>query len=410
MATSPSSLGRSAQVTVSASDALPGARPALPLDIVYLWDRRLPTDGTDAEQVFSTLAALSRRGHRIELRIPSPWESESRLSAQALQAHYQVEGDFSISYFGPPTPSSVLLRKSVAALSASEVRASLRPGQCLYTRNLWLALPALLSGCAVAYDTHRAWPSQQPLLRPLLRRALSRPNLLGVLCHSEFARRSYETLGVSSDRLTVARNGFDPSRIAGAPNKTEARLKLGLPQDRPIAVYTGHLTPLKGSEALVALAKRTPEVLHLLVGSDAPWLRTLTRGLANVQLVPWQPFDRVADYLSAADVLLLPASNIPLKVAGHTVLPLKLYSYLAAGRPVLAPSTPDVAELIDDGVNGVLVPPGQAEVAAHALRQVISQPELAQKLGRAARERAEGLTWDARAGHIEAFLRRRLGA
>jgi len=91
------------------------------------------------------------------------------------------------------------------------------------------------------------------------------------------------------------------------------------------------------------------------------------------------------------------------------VLPLKLFAYLAAGRPILAPAAPDTAELLQDGENALLVPPGDAVAAAAALDR-LRDPVLAARLGAAAYARSGELTWDRRAEKIEAFLTHRLNA
>jgi glycosyltransferase involved in cell wall biosynthesis len=110
----------------------------------------------------------------------------------------------------------------------------------------------------------------------------------------------------------------------------------------------------------------------------------------------------------SADVLLLPPSSVGLKVAGHTVLPMKLYGYLAAGRAVLAPNTPDIAELLVDGQNAVLVPPSDAKVAARALADLLGDDDRRARLAAAALETGKELTWDTRAEKLEAFIRERL--
>ena len=124
----------------------------------------------------------------------------------------------------------------------------------------------------------------------------------------------------------------------------------------------------------------------------------------NVQVLPWQPYARAAQYMVSADVLLLPPSSVGLKVAGHTVLPMKLYGYLAAGRAVFAPATPDVQELLQDGQNAVLVPPGDVAGAGTRLAELLADDAGRERLALAARETGKELTWDARAAKLEAFI------
>src|ERR1700760_3858052 len=69
-------------------------------------------------------------------------------------------------------------------------------------------------------------------------------------------------------------------------------------------------------------------------------------------------------YLFAADILIIPPSRAPLDRFGDCVLPLKTFAYLAAGRAILAPRSPDTAELLRDGETALLVPPDDSEAAA----------------------------------------------
>ena len=90
------------------------------------------------------------------------------------------------------------------------------------------------------------------------------------------------------------------------------------------------------------------------------------------------------------------------------MLPLKLYAYLAAGRPILAPTAPDTAELLEHGSNAWLVPPDNSDAAAEGLDRLLRDNALADRLAANALSLSEGLTWDARGEKIERFLRERL--
>src|SRR5690606_31465110 len=108
--------------------------------------------------------------------------------------------------------------------------------------------------------------------------------------------------------------------------------------------------------------------------------------------------------LMAADVLLQPPSRIPLKLVGNTVLPMKLFLYLAAGRPIIAPDLPDMREVLRHEHNALLVPTGDDDAAARAVTRVVTEPGLAERLSAAAKQTAATLTWDARAERILSFL------
>ena len=125
-------------------------------------------------------------------------------------------------------------------------------------------------------------------------------------------------------------------------------------------------------------------------------------------MVPWQRFADLAPWLYAADVLVIPPSLAPLEQHGNTVLPIKVFLYLAAGRILLAPEAPDTAELLSDGLNAALVQPGNVATTVDRLRALAANPAQAERLASGALATAQSLTWDARATRIAQFIERRL--
>jgi glycosyltransferase involved in cell wall biosynthesis len=207
----------------------------------------------------------------------------------------------------------------------------------------------------------------------------------------------------------VAHNGWDQRRMEPRLSRREARLQLGLPTEKPVAVYTGRVNRKKGLDILLGAARRMEDMTLVLVGSEGEGsIEAEAKALPNVRVVPWQKFSDLAPYLYAADVLIIPPSLEPLQRHGNTVLPIKLFLYLAAGRVVLAPEAPDTAELLKDGVNAALVPPGDLEALLATLRRVTHDNALAERLGAGAMDAARGLTWDSRAVRIRDFISARL--
>lgn len=380
-----------------------------PLRLLYAWDRLLPTTATDAEQATSTMAALGRRGVEVTALLPRRI-GQPGIDASTLRDHYDVEGPFATEHVAVPLARALPVRKGWFAAYVA-AGGALPAHDVVYTRNAATFMALVARGEKVVYDTHRAWPDHLPPLGPLFRAAMKRRAFAGAVLHSDYARKSYARLGVEPARLATVRNGFDPARFATRDSPRDARRALGLPDDRKLVVYTGHISALKGLKSVLGLAARCPDALFLLVGSEGDGsVERAARRYPNVRVVAWQPYDVAAQYMVSADVLLLPPSSVGLTLAGHTVLPMKLYGYLAAGRAVLAPATPDVAELLVDDRNAVLVPPGDAARAGDALAALLADDARRERLASAARQTSEGLTWDARAERLERFIRERLAS
>jgi len=376
--------------------------------ILYSYDTPMPNTGADTEQVVNNLSALARRGHDVSLLIPGPVSGPG--DPAALAAYYQVSGPLAVQQLRWRYHGLRLLEKWSHALRAPGQNAA-RAAEVCYTRNLPGAWCLLGAGRRVVYEHFRPWGDQIPPLQPVLRAILRHPNLVGAIFHSQHALSSYRRLGVAEERMLVAHNGWDPSRMEPRLSREAARTQLGLPVERFTVVYTGRMNARKGLEILLSAARGAPECTFVLVGSEGEGpVEAEARGLANVRIVPWQRYSELAPWLYAADVLVIPPSLAPLTRHGNTVLPLKVFLYLAAGRVLLAPRAPDTAELLVDGANAALVTAGDVSGFLARLRALAADRDGADRLGAGALATAQSLTWDARAERIEKFMKMRMDA
>ncbi|HEY1605565.1 MAG TPA: glycosyltransferase [Allosphingosinicella sp.] len=360
----------------------------------------------DREQTLSTVAALARRGVEMTLLMPQG-RHDPTLSADDLRAYYGVAGDFALVQRRTGWTGEMVVPQSLWFRQVLHDPA-LRGGDLLYSRIPVSLGIGGLSPIPFAFEHYRPWPDRLPWLRPFFRRTARARHNLGYILHSDYAAGSFRRLGVAPEKILVAHNGFDPGRMRPPLDRDAARAALGLPRDRTIAVYAGRISARKGLDRLLEAAARRPEILFLLVGSDGEGpVEAAARGMANVRFLPWQTPDALPPFLFAADILVIPPSRAPLDRFGDCVLPLKTFAYLAAGRAILAPRSPDTAELLRDGDTALLVPPDDADKAADALARLAADPALRARLGGNAARLADGLSWDRRAARIAAFLEER---
>lgn len=369
-----------------------------------MWSR--PDRKACREQSVNTAAALARRGLEITLLMPRE-AGDPALTPADLCDYFGVEGDFGLVQ-RPSRWAGEALVRTLFWLRQVFGDSALAGADLLYSR-----IPAMLaiggrSPIPFATDHYRPWPDDLPAIRPLVRRTARGPNCLGLILHSAFSAASYARAGVAPEKVLVAHNGAEPRRMGPPGDKAEARAALGLPADLFIAAYAGRINAQKGLDQILALADLRPDTLFLLVGSEGEGaIEAEAAARANVRVVPWQSPPDLPRWLHAADALLIPPSRAPLERFRNCVLPLKLFAYLAAGRPILAPLAPDTAELLADGDNALLVPPDDPAAAAAALDR-LRDPALAARLGANAHARSADLTWDARAEKIHGFLAERL--
>ncbi|NOY90489.1 MAG: glycosyltransferase family 4 protein [Deltaproteobacteria bacterium] len=344
------------------------------------YENTLPCSQADAEQFIANASALAKRdGIEASLYVPPPstrLEDVRRLHSVADELKLEVLQSHS-ALIGVQH-----LHHAAAVSRAAEVRRS----TLVYTRNLTVMLAALAAGHRVAYEHYRPWPVQIPPLQPLLRWSMRHPNFVGGILHSNYARRSYLELGVAPNKLRTFHNGFDPGRFEPRLTRAEARAATDLQFDGPVIVYTGRINEKKGLELVLEIAARMPEANFVLVGSEQQGcIEAAAAQHANVHIRPWQRFEEVTKFLFAADVLLIPPSMKPLEEFGCTVVPLKLFSYLAAGRAIVAANAPDVRELLHHDENAFLLKPDDAERATADLRVLLSDNDRMERLAVPAR-------------------------
>ena len=112
--------------------------------------------------------------------------------------------------------------------------------------------------------------------------------------------------------------------------------------------------------------------------------------------------------LGDATMLVLP--NARTAISERYTSPLKLFEYLAMGRPIVASDLPSLREVLTDGQTALLVPPGHPQALADALLRLAGDWTLSAALGRAARALAADFTWDRRAERVESALAAAVGA
>lgn len=207
-----------------------------------------------------------------------------------------------------------------------------------------------------------------------------------VVCPSEYLRSLALGWGVAPGRLSVLPNAAPPLRPSAPRNSLRAALGI----EGPAVAFAGRFGPQKALDILAAATARAGVRLLLAgEGGDAP------RAPHIRELGPLSR-DGVVDLFAAADAAVLSSAweNFP-----HT-----LVEALAVGTPVIATRVGGVGEIVEDGVNGLLVPPGDAEALAGALRRYFDDDGLQARLRRAAAPSVERFSPERVYGELERIL------
>jgi glycosyltransferase involved in cell wall biosynthesis len=184
-------------------------------------------------------------------------------------------------------------------------------------------------------------------------------------------------------RAGLERRACRPARSTLIPNgvDVEAAPVASLDGDIPQIVSVGRLRPPKDFGTLAeAVRLLEPGTFRAVVVGDGPD-RALLPADAPLELLGER--DDVPELLAASDVFVL--------FSRSEGLPMSILEAMAAGLPVVASNVGGVPELVADGETGLLVPPGDPQALAAALRRLVENEDLRRRLGARGRERAKEL-------------------
>lgn len=206
----------------------------------------------------------------------------------------------------------------------------------------------------------------------LIERALSHA-CEAIVCVSNHERSVALQNRIPSNKLVVIENGISDKRMYLRNDLNQ------LWEDGVIRLlFVGRLDRQKGFDILLSALNRICRRVHLHVFGDSVLKDVAKSDIpSNVQLHGWADFDTIEPYLASCDAVVMPSRW---EAFGYTAL-----EAMRAGKAVIGSRTGGLAEVVDDGLTGVLVPPEDVEALAETIRRVLL-PQLVE-MGRRGRQR-----------------------
>ncbi len=239
------------------------------------------------------------------------------------------------------------------------------------------------------------WPVAHAVERRLFRAADE------VVLINEHLRDYAISMGAAPERARVLRTGVDLERFTPAQDASTTRADLGLRPGDTVLFFMGWIYDFSGVRQVAESLSGAPPGVRLLVvgdGDDYPALCRMRDSALGDRLVLTGrvPYQRIPALLAAADICLLPFRTVP---ATEHIVPIKLYEYMAGGKPVIAAPLPGVRRDVGDD-NGVVYAPAEEQVAT-----ALDIRDRAAELGRRARAFVEAhCDWKTATDDFEALL------
>ncbi len=220
-----------------------------------------------------------------------------------------------------------------------------------------------------------------------------------------------ETRGIDPDRIDVVRAGVDFDSFQIGVTSIEAKKRLGL-EERFIVTYAGTVGNAHGLDSILVVSRQLrhdhPEVSFLIVGSGAEE-ETLRSHFAeyqahNVQLLGQRSRSDIPTILAGSDIGLAVLKPSPVF---RTVVPTKIYEYMAAGLPVLTNIAGETEDIITESGAGIAVPDGDSTALAEQIARLRKSPEELKSMSAFGKRYArESASWESRVEQYEEALQK----
>lgn len=213
----------------------------------------------------------------------------------------------------------------------------------------------------------------------------------------------YVQRGVSQEKIIVAHDGVDVQVFADQEPKEIARKRLGIPLDKKIALYIGRVDGWKGANIFFDAARFFPaDVIAVVIGGEKDQVEVLRKKYPEIIFLGYRPYRELQHNQSAGDVLVLPNTGKD-GISALFTSPLKLFSYMTSGRPIVVSDLQSVREILNDDFCFFVHPDDPYALAQGIARACDEKSDGAKKAMRA-KEVVVQYDWNNRAKLIISFL------
>lgn len=269
----------------------------------------------------------------------------------------------------------------------------------IYSRNpLIFFIFSVLKNQKCFFEAHQfryKLPFQTILFNWLIKRSTNKYNGQ-IICISRSLMKYFVSYGINQNKICISHDAVNIDKFENTLSKVEARKKLGINLTIPIVIYTGSLFVSKGIKVLIKCANRLKDISFIIIGGTINEIKKYKKYVKNKNIIFIEKIApvNVAIYQAAADILVLP--NTKGSVIDDVTSPLKLFEYMASGRPIVATNIPSILEILRDHFNALISPAGDDIQLSKNIRLIIENPILGETLSKNAKASVEKYTLDFR--------------
>jgi len=362
--------------------------------ILYIANVRMPSEKAHGVQIAKTCEALTRAGAKVDLIVPK----RKTPITEDVASYYDLKERFPITklpVFDTVSwgmPGFLIESFSFAFAVARYIRS--RSGIVYGRDEIILGIISFLTTREIVWESHTgAWNF-------FAKRVAHRAKCIVVI--SGGLRDFYIMRGILAERIVVAHDGIDLQAFEHPESKIESRKRLGLSETGLVAMYIGGFGGWKGTDTLFEASDFLPDAMRMtVIGGTPEEIAQVQKKYPRIIFLGSRPYRELADNQAAADVLVLPTTGKSV-IGARFTSPLKLFAYMASGRPIVASDIPSAREVLPDNAAYWFKPDDAKDLAA-IIEKAASDLHASER-ARIAKGEVARYTWDARAASILGHL------
>lgn len=376
------------------------------MKICYIANIRIPTEKAHGIQIMKMCEAFASLGHEVTLIVS---KRKGGIKENPYE-FYSIKNNFKIIEI--PTISifhnllalgkiGFIIQSWIFAEKASIKMRNIAP-DVVYSRDEIVLFNMILIHPNLIFEAHQG--NSGFIIKTLLKKA----RLISI---SKGLYKLYSKYIKDNSRSIVVPDAVDIKEFSINKNKSICRDILGLPKDKKIALYSGHLYSWKGADTLASTAIKyfnENECAVFVGGTDKDILEFRNKyneGIkkGNIIVIGNRKHSEIPFFLKSADVLVLPNSDKE-DISKLYTSPLKLFEYMASDRAIVASDIPSLREILDEN-NAMFFKSDDIESLSKSIHILFDNEELSVRLSNESLKKVSNLTWDNRAKIISDFIK-----
>ena len=376
-------------------------------EILYVANVRLPNERAHAIQITHTCEALGKAG--LQLTLVTPKCAGTR---QSIFEYFKIDQSFThkkiFTIDVVHAPGRYILRNGTFFIAITvyllykRILAWIHGKKIIvYVRGeVILALVPLMRFIPIFWETHQIRNYESFYAQALKR-------VSGIVVITERLKSSLiEKYRISEAKIVVARDAVNMDAFQTSVAPADIWNSHGISSTKKIALYAGTLSEEKGVHVLAHAAAYIPDDVQIvfLGGTDSQIenFKNLYSTSTNISIIGRVPHHMVSQYIQSAHMVVLP-DLATFTFSNLYTSPMKLFEYMASGKPILASKIPSLSEVLGDETT-FWFESGNETSLAEVIKEVIKSPEKASEIGARARVLASSYTWQKRAEIIKAHV------